>query len=305
MRACQQIDDFVLGTIGFARCRKQYFLERVAACIKELGRRADVGKRPDNALPGAVQSGARNLALAGQDLPKPNVGLEDSHGVASQNVVGNLVNRFGHLHKVSDRCIAQFWKLGKDQILIAELRELVGQQEDRLGTEPFFRRPSAVQFSQRQIDLQRSLVCLRSRNGEHSLNQLLGISPVARTLSPFANNLGIAFLAQDFFPYLQVSGNVWVAVGLPLKASYQKQEAWSRPKRRPGGVGRKVGCAKRLVETPQAVRFDEVHLLTLINTREGVKISRQPALVFQIGRASCRERVEISSADAPQEKQTE
>src|SRR3989442_8939210 len=40
MRACQQIDDFVLGTIGFARCRKQYFLERVAACIKELGRRA-------------------------------------------------------------------------------------------------------------------------------------------------------------------------------------------------------------------------------------------------------------------------
>src|SRR6266705_4392364 len=206
-------------------------------------------------------------------------------------MVGNLVNRLGHLHKVSDRCIAQLWKLGKDQILIAELRELVSQQEDRLGTEPFFRRPSAVQFSQRQIDLQRSLVCLRSRNGEHSLRQLLGIGPVAGTLSPFTNNLGIAFLAKDFFPYLQISGNVWVAVGLPLKASYQKQEAWSRTKRRPGGV-RNVGCAKRLVETPQAVRFDEVHLLTLIDTREGVKISRQPALIFraQLGNDFCGRR---------------
>src|SRR5438876_10087927 len=187
-------------------------------------------------------------------------------------MVGNLVNRLGHLHKVSDRCVAQLWKLGKDQILIAELRELVSQQEDRLGTEPFFKRPSAVQFSQRQIDLQRSLVGLRSRNGKHSLNQLLGIGPVAGTLSPVTNNLGIAFLAKDFFPYLQISGNVWVAVGLPLKASYQKQEAGSRTKRRPGGVARNVGCAKRLVETPQAVRFDEVHLLKLMDTRVGRNI---------------------------------
>ena len=115
---------------------------------------------------------------------------------------------------------------------------------------------------------------------------------MAGALSPFTNNLGIAFLAQDFFPYLQISGNVWVAVGLPLKASYQKQEAWSRTKRRPGGVARKVGCTKRLVETPQAVRFDEVHLLTLINTREGVKISRQPALIFreQLGNEFCGRR---------------
>jgi len=43
---------------------------------------------------------------------------------------------------------------------------------------------------------------------------LLGIGHVAGTLSPFTNNLGIAFLAKDFFPYLQISGNVWVAGSL-------------------------------------------------------------------------------------------
>src|SRR5215469_8661971 len=280
MRACQQIDDFILRSVGLARCRKQYFPERAAAYLKERGRRADVGKRPDKLLPGVVQSRPRDLALAGEDLPKPNFSLEDSHGVASHNVVGNPVNRLRHLEKLHDRCIAQFWKLRKDQILIAELRELSGQQEDGLGTELSFWRPPPVQFAQRQIDLQRPLVCLHARNGEHRLHQLLGISPVARAPAPFTDDLGSRFLSKDFFPHLQISRNVWVAVGFPLKASYQKQEAGSRPKRCPGSLAREVGGAKRLIETPQALRFGEVHPLILIDTPESVEVSCQPALVF-------------------------
>ena len=132
-RTREQIDDFVLRTVALAGCRQQQFSQRIAARVEELGRREDLAKGLNHFLPGIVQRSALDLSLTGQDLPHPDVGLEDPHGVAAQRVVGNLAQALGHIQKVSDGCVVQLRKFGEDQILIAELCEPARQSRERFA----------------------------------------------------------------------------------------------------------------------------------------------------------------------------
>src|SRR5438093_13057897 len=97
--------------------------------------------------------------------------------------------------------------------------------------------------------------------------------------APVANNFGIRLLSEDVLPYLEISRNVWIAVGLPPKAGHQKQQTRVATKHARSGI-RKVFSAEHLIDMPQPGRFGEMSLLRQRYTRQVVKKRRKPAAVL-------------------------
>src|SRR5207249_8251988 len=63
--------------------------------------------------------------------------------------------------------------------------------------------------------------------------QLIWVVPMFGPAARVADNFGIRLLSEDFLPYLEISRNVWIAVRLPPKAGYQKQQTCVVPKHTP------------------------------------------------------------------------
>ena len=91
----------------------------------------------------------------------------------------------------------QLWKLGKDQILIAEFGELAGHQLDRLRAKTMPCRPPAVEFTQR---LERRRLALRSPALEREQTELQEDLPNCSSWDlhiPTTGNCEIGFLAEN------------------------------------------------------------------------------------------------------------
>ena len=100
------------------------------------------------------------------------------------------------------------------------------------------------------------------------------------SLGPLTNEFGIGLLPKNFFPHFQISRNARIAIGFPLQAAHEKQEAWSPSEGRPGGFGRWVGSAKCLVKPMQPAGLHKMFLLTSGDARERIKVRRQPAAIL-------------------------
>src|SRR5260370_17660872 len=82
VRTRQQIDECVLGSVGFARCGEQQVFPGCAPCVEKLRRSSDLAKRPDRLLPGIVQIGFTDFTLARPYLPNPQPVLKRSESIA-------------------------------------------------------------------------------------------------------------------------------------------------------------------------------------------------------------------------------
>src|SRR5258706_13403852 len=142
------------------------------------------------------------------------------------------------------------------------------------------RRAPGVEFTKHKIGLQRTVVGRYSRNRKQGLQQLTWVIPMCGPPAPVAYDFEICFLSKDFSPYLELSGNVWIAVRLPAKAGYQKTQTGVMPKHACSCIG-KVFAAEHLVKAPQPARFGEMRLLGQRYARQVVKIRREPATVLR------------------------
>ena len=76
---------------------------------------------------------------------------------------------------------------------------------------------------------------------------------MARAAAPFANDGRVIFLREDAAPYINVSGNVGLAVGIPLHASQQKQQARIGTEHAARGIGGVFFAAERFIVAAQAL----------------------------------------------------
>src|SRR5205823_14348225 len=111
-----------------------------------------------NALPGYVVVRSRDLALASQDLPETHASLKQPQGIRPQYPVRDMVQGFRRVEKTGDRHIAQRMKLGKGQILIAKPGKPLSQQTNGFRVQSLLRRTTSVDFTQRQVHLQRRVI---------------------------------------------------------------------------------------------------------------------------------------------------
>src|ERR1700722_7998049 len=86
-RTGDQIDDFILGSLHFTVGRAKQVFQRAASRIEELRGRGETREGLNRFLPGFVLGAGGNLALASQDLPKPDVGFKNYNVIHSQNVL--------------------------------------------------------------------------------------------------------------------------------------------------------------------------------------------------------------------------
>ncbi len=125
---CQQGNHFILRNRRLA-CRGTYELsERTSAGFEELTRRLDRAKRIEHLHPRFVDAGIGDLPLPGENLPEPDIRLQNAQGIGSHKPVGNFIEAVGHRKKPSDRSVRQTWEFRKDEILIAISFKLIGQQ---------------------------------------------------------------------------------------------------------------------------------------------------------------------------------
>ena len=113
--------------------------------------------------------------------------MEGSKSVATQDVLGDAVEAGNGLEESDDGSIVQIRELGKDQILIAEIRKLSGEHGYRFGAKATIRWAPGIEFAEHQVGLQRPGLGLYSRNRGQSLEQLNGLIPMLGAAAPIAN----------------------------------------------------------------------------------------------------------------------
>src|SRR5262249_2640100 len=90
----------------------------------------------------------RRSDLAGPGFATGRGWIGKSYGIGTQDRRGDAIESVSRLQKRRDGVIAQTRKLREDGILIAELRESVGQQGDGGRGQTLLGRPPAVDFTQ-------------------------------------------------------------------------------------------------------------------------------------------------------------
>src|ERR1700676_2491128 len=178
--------------------------------IKNLRRRGGACKWSEQAFPGIVQISGGNLSLPHQDFPEADVCLQGADGIRSHCAIGNTIHRVAGSEETRDGLIIQIVKFGKNEVLIVELRELIGKKPHCLRTQTPISGTRAVDFREGQKSLQRAG---RKRTGksEHTLYKLLGIVPASGFVRSFGRDFRISLSLDDLLPDFNIGWNEWFA----------------------------------------------------------------------------------------------
>ncbi len=87
-----------------------------------------VQKEQANRCQESFRFAAGNLSLPHQDFPEADVCLQGADGISSHCAIGNTIKRLAGSEETRDGLIIQIVKLGKNEVLIVELRELIGEK---------------------------------------------------------------------------------------------------------------------------------------------------------------------------------
>ena len=90
--------------------------------------------------------------------------------------------------------------------------------------------------------------------------------PAAGTLGPVANNFGISLLVKNLFPNVEISGDMWIAVGFPPDAREQNYQVWRLAKYASRSVRLQPRAIGRRRRDVSGVEFGEVCLLRLADS---------------------------------------
>ena len=94
-----------------------------------------------------------------------------------------------------------------------------------------FGRSSAVDFADRQVNLQRPVLVVLDRESAN-ISWMSWSGLVNRMLRlPVSRVMRVIPLAKNLFPHLKISGNKRFTVGFPLKPGNQKQQRRCRSER--------------------------------------------------------------------------
>src|SRR5258708_9792191 len=140
-------------------------------------------------------------------------------------------------------------------------------------------RPSAVEFAERHVNLERSAIGRRPGQRKHHLDKLIR-SQSKILASQLSNEFGVVPLEKNGSPGFKVPRHERLAAPLKLQPADQEQQrrCWSK-----GSLGRRggrIGSAQRRVKERQSILVGEICLLNSANPRQDVKIGDQPTLVL-------------------------
>src|SRR5262249_32297672 len=152
--------------------------------------------------------------------------------------------------------------------LVAELGEFGGEKRDGVRTEAMVAAATVVEIAAEQVGLERAGFELHAGQREHGLEQLLRSVDGLGFASPVTHYAGIGCLVEDALAGVDVSGDVRIAVGLPLNAREQEQKAWVGAENAASGFGGSVLAVEGVVIAAKSFRFDEMRLLRGVYARE-------------------------------------
>ncbi len=167
----------------------------------------------------------------------------------------------------------------KTRYQLLNCENLAGEQADGLGRELTAGGASAVDLAHGEVDLERADVGDDAREGDHGVEQLFGVIEVV-VFVPVMDGLRIGLLAQDLFPDVEISGDVGIAVGLPLEAGEEDEEVGGLAEDAAGRGGFKIVSAEVAVEALQTPFIGEVFALRFGDARENVVVGGEPSVVF-------------------------
>ena len=127
----------------------------------------------------ALRSRGGNFSLASEDLPEADVGLERSEGVAAERFVGDFVDGFGYVDEARRGFVGELGEFCEDEIPVVELGELAGEQADGFRREAVGGSAAVVDLAHGEIDLQWADIGDDAGEGDHGVEELLGIFEVA------------------------------------------------------------------------------------------------------------------------------
>ncbi len=126
-----------------------------------------------------------------------------------------------------------------------------------------------VQLTHGEVDLQRADVGDVTGEGDHRVEELLGIVEGVGVLVPFADGFGFSFLMYDLLPDVKISGDVRFAVWIPVHAGEEDEEIGALAKDAAVAAGSRSvprrSSYKRL-RRPFSVRCSRWDSLTRIRT---------------------------------------
>src|SRR5208283_241687 len=169
LRTGEQFNDSILRYSGAPGSGVEQLRQRESARVIYLTCRSNFGERLDDTLPGFVQLQGWNLTLASQYLPDSDIRLDETKGIASHRF-GNLPQTFGKFQEEHNGGVTQLRKFSEDPVLVAVLSELQGHQTDRFRRQSIAGRPSAVEFAQSQVSLQRLAIDIFARDSEQTFH---------------------------------------------------------------------------------------------------------------------------------------
>ena len=102
---------------------------------------------------------------------------------------------------------------------------MAGEEADGFRREAVAGSAAVVDLAHGEIDLQGADIGDDAREGDHGIEQLLGMFQVAgMPLVPLVDGLGVGFLMDDIAPDFKVSGDMGLAVGFPFETSEKDEE---------------------------------------------------------------------------------
>ena len=199
----------------------------------------NIVKGIENPLPGIIQirrpesvPGAPGFATS------PLWACNNPCCLGSQGGVLELVDGLRNVNKCSYGRIIKSMEFGKSQVLVAIFRELPRQQTGRLGAQGLSAGACAVDFTERQISLQRSLRGVSAGKAEERFDQMLGSGQMRSAFFAHSRaSLESLTLVKDLIPDAKFPGT-W---GWPSGSRGIRVTRSSNP-----GSGRKTDFAGRV-----------------------------------------------------------